>query len=378
MTDPILDKIKSIKESKESSGIPLYERIRKNLEDIILSGDIPDNYRLPADKELALLVGVNHATLVKSLNQLRNQGLLVRSRARGTFVKAPSEEKTSVPGDKNRLVAVIFDDVNPETFQSELFISLHDSLKENDLELLFLSSSGKKDIQFEQIEKILQQPNCCGCMVWSIMHEKQIRHLMSIKPVDFPLVFMDKCEPGLDCSFYDSSSGAKKLGQIILSKGHRKIVFVTHDKALKVENYSNRFLAFREAFVEKNIDPENVIMYSQDSEQPFDLDNLVEKCKGAMVVSSTPIVAVKLQQQLIDANYSIPEVFPLISFGPAIVGKSLKDANISEMRYYPAILGKNAVDILIARLNGDRGSWKRASTDAEFIERDSSRKVKRR
>jgi DNA-binding LacI/PurR family transcriptional regulator/biotin operon repressor len=376
MIDSVLEKFKSIKESKDSSGTPLYETMRKNLEEMILNGEIPDNYRLPSDKELASFIGVNHVTLVKSLNQLRNQGLIVRSRAKGTFIKAPEDGGEFSPGEKNKLVAVIFDDINPETFQSELFISLHDGLQENGLEMLFLSSSGKANIQFEQIKSILQKPNCCGCMVWSIMLERQVAQLMSIKPVDFPLVFMDKCESGIDCSYHDSVAGAKKLAQIIMRKKYYKIVFLSHSKFPKVKHCSNRFLALREAFAENDIDPENVIMYSPDDNKPFNLDHLIKVSSNAIVVSSRPAEALKLKQQLDNAGYSLPGLFPLISFGPAIVGKTLKDADISEMRYYPSILGKNAVNILVARLNGDRGGWKRASTDAEFIERTSSRKVK--
>lgn len=372
MSDSVLEKFKSLKYNEKSLNAPLYEQIRKDIENLIITGAVPDNYRLPADKNLASIIGVHHVTLVKALNQLRNQGLLARSRGCGTFVKAPKSEEVTVPGERNSLVAVIFDEVNPQTFQSELFIALHDGLQKNGLEILFLSSSQKHDIQFEQISGMLQKPNCCACLVWSIMSKQEVAKVMEMKPVDFPLVFMDKNDPGIDCSFYDCFAASKHLGQIILDKKYSKIVYVAGKSSFVMKKDSNRFLALREVFEENNVDPENVIPCPLDDKDEFNFDELIALSKDAVVITGSPTHAIWLQEQITDMGHSLPELFPLISFGPTVFGKSLEDVGISEMRYYPEALGKNAIDILMARLNGDRGSWKRVSCGATFIERGSS------
>jgi DNA-binding LacI/PurR family transcriptional regulator len=378
MNDKLTNRLKDIKSSGKDSSGPIYLRIRKELENMIISGELPDNYRLPSDMELASIIGVTHITLGKALNELRKQGLLQRNRSRGTFVKAPTTDQELIPGEKSKLVAVIFDDVNRTTFQSELFISLHDNLQKNGLEMLFLSSSGRDSIQFEQVKGILQKPNCCGCLLWSILETNQVRDLMKIKPVDFPLIFMDKHyeEVGHDCSIYDSTNAARSLGRLLLNRNYKKMVFLIREKNLKYNSPLNRYYGLREAFAEKNLDPDNVVLYRLDENKPFNLDEINSLVPNGVVIAAVAELAVKLKLQLEEENPHGANIFPLISFGPSSFGISLADRNISEMHFSPADLGKNSVDILLERLNGDHSGWKRATAKAVFVERASSMKVK--
>jgi DNA-binding LacI/PurR family transcriptional regulator len=378
MNDKLTNRLKDIKSSGKDSSGPIYLRIRKALEDMIISGELPDNYRLPSDMELASIIGVTHITLGKALNELRKQGLLQRNRSRGTFVKAPTTDQELIPGEKSKLVAVIFDDVNPRVFQSELFISLHDNLQKNGLEMLFLSSSGRDSIQFEQVKGILQKPNCCGCLLWSIMETSQVRKLMKIKPIDFPLIFMDKHyeEVGHDCSIYDNTNSARFLGRLLIKRNYKKLVFLIRERLMKFNSPLNRYYGLREAFAEKNLNPDNVILYRFDETKPFNLDEIISLSENGLVIGAVAEFSVKLKKQLEKEGHQIPNIFPLISFGPPNFTNSLLEEDISEMHFSPADLGKNSVDILLERLNGDHSGWKRATTKAVFIERASSMKVK--
>jgi DNA-binding LacI/PurR family transcriptional regulator len=92
-----------------------------------------------------------------------------------------------------------------------------------------------------------------------------------------------------------------------------------------------------------------------------------------MVVCATAESAIMLENHLNQNGYQVPDTFPLISFGPAFGPVSLKQKNISEMRFSPANLGKNTVNILMERLNGNRSAWKCARSNALFFERASSK-----
>src|SRR6266536_978177 len=69
-----------------SSPIPLSYQVANILQARIYSGANPPGSLLGTGKELAETFGVSHITIQKALQALRQEGLIDRHRARGTFV----------------------------------------------------------------------------------------------------------------------------------------------------------------------------------------------------------------------------------------------------------------------------------------------------
>jgi GntR family transcriptional regulator len=80
-----------------SSSMPLHARISQLMVDLIESGALAVGERLPAERELAELLGVSLAPVRQAILDVVNKGLLVRGRGRGTFVRGPGlDEKISI------------------------------------------------------------------------------------------------------------------------------------------------------------------------------------------------------------------------------------------------------------------------------------------
>jgi GntR family transcriptional regulator len=69
--------------------IPLYDRIQRNLADLIMDGRLTEGQALPSEHELADLYGVSRLTVRKAMDELVRQRWLVRKQGVGTFVTAP-------------------------------------------------------------------------------------------------------------------------------------------------------------------------------------------------------------------------------------------------------------------------------------------------
>jgi GntR family transcriptional regulator len=69
-----------------SSPIPLYYQIANVLQSRIFSGRYPPGARLGTEKTFAAEFGVSRITVQKALDELQKEGVIVRERARGTFV----------------------------------------------------------------------------------------------------------------------------------------------------------------------------------------------------------------------------------------------------------------------------------------------------
>jgi GntR family transcriptional regulator len=69
----------------------LYEQVAAEIRRAIADGEAKPGERLPASKDLAAVLGVNKNTLLRSLQILRDEGLLEFRRGRGITVTGTPE-----------------------------------------------------------------------------------------------------------------------------------------------------------------------------------------------------------------------------------------------------------------------------------------------
>lgn len=79
--------------SRLIAAAPLYLQIAEGLLDRIESGELAPGDRLPPERELSVMLGVNRLTLRRALRTLETQGLLTRRQGKGTYVAAPKIER---------------------------------------------------------------------------------------------------------------------------------------------------------------------------------------------------------------------------------------------------------------------------------------------
>lgn len=72
--------------------LPLYQRLREEMLAKIAAGEWTPGAPIPTEAELTKLYGVAVGTVRKAVDTLVNEGLLLRSQGRGTFVRRPNFE----------------------------------------------------------------------------------------------------------------------------------------------------------------------------------------------------------------------------------------------------------------------------------------------
>ncbi|MFL9812225.1 GntR family transcriptional regulator [Stutzerimonas sp. VN223-3] len=70
--------------------LPLYQRLREEMLAKIAAGEWTPGAPIPTEAELTRLYGVAIGTVRKAVDTLVNEGLLLRSQGRGTFVRRPN------------------------------------------------------------------------------------------------------------------------------------------------------------------------------------------------------------------------------------------------------------------------------------------------
>lgn len=85
----------------KNKAVPLYVQIAEQLRDYIKMGKWKEGDKIPTEFELCEIFNVSRITIRKAIDELVNEDLLRRERAKGTFVTSitePSENYTIVKG----------------------------------------------------------------------------------------------------------------------------------------------------------------------------------------------------------------------------------------------------------------------------------------
>lgn len=81
------------------SAVPVYRQISQRIRDLILSGRLPQGFRLPPERRLAEALGVNRTTVLAAYRELKADGLLGAHVGRGTEVVPPPATATAPAAD---------------------------------------------------------------------------------------------------------------------------------------------------------------------------------------------------------------------------------------------------------------------------------------
>ncbi len=67
--------------------VPVYQQLRNSFEDAIMSGLLRDGQQLPTEEEVCIVFGISHYIIRHAYDQLMEDGLIIRIKGKGSFVK---------------------------------------------------------------------------------------------------------------------------------------------------------------------------------------------------------------------------------------------------------------------------------------------------
>lgn len=90
-----------------SDSRPIYEKVKDSLRQLILSGALEADSRLPSVRELAMSLTINPNTIQRAYNELERAGFIYPVKGRGNFVspdlKVIEEKKREFEGRLKKL-----------------------------------------------------------------------------------------------------------------------------------------------------------------------------------------------------------------------------------------------------------------------------------
>lgn len=206
-----------------TDGAPLYQQIKAWIRATIAAGEFAPDEPFTTEKQLRERFGVSNATAVRALNDLVNEGLLVRKRARGTFVAEREPVQPAKAGGRGRNVAYIAAG-HGGAHQSSLMQGINAVCVELGYRLFVTDTSDGSDHERRAIEDAIE--NGADGVLWYPRDDAgETDALDELERHQIPVVFVDRYLPSspADAVLADNFAVGQLVTSELIKLGHQRM-----------------------------------------------------------------------------------------------------------------------------------------------------------
>lgn len=206
----------------------LYQQIRDAILRDIRSGVLREGDPVPSELELAQRFGVSRITSKKALDTLRQDGVVVRERGRGTFVAGGATSSPTLPQPSTpRRIGFVVPDMS-DTFGVRILNGIDDRARECGYQLVLRRTRGQEAEESRAIAEFVAT-GLDGLIVFPVHGEYYNPELLRHVLAGFPVVLVDRVLPGIPVSTVctDNVAAAHRLTSWLIERGHTYIGFVS-------------------------------------------------------------------------------------------------------------------------------------------------------
>jgi GntR family transcriptional regulator of arabinose operon len=226
---------------------PLYQQVKRELLAAIAAGEYAPGRPFVTQREICERFNVSHATAVRALNDLANEGYVVRRRGQGTFV-AERPPAAAAPSDKT--IACVLQNQGPHVGQ------ILTGIEEVCADLgyrLFLNHCENDPAREEKVLWNALEHQVSGIIVYPAEGSAVISPYAEARRRGVPLVMVDRYRPDLatDAVVADNMAVGRELTNALIEAGHRTIATLWDE--IDVTSIRDRLAGHVQALREHNI-----------------------------------------------------------------------------------------------------------------------------
>ena len=263
---------------------PMYQKIYKDLLNEILTGKYKVGDRLPSENELSESYGVSRITSKKSLEIMADRGYVMRQPGKGTFVlKVPNqaEEDTGDEYDNasqvaelqsKRIIGVIMDSFG-YTFGPDLIRGLEYECRRRGYLMMLRFSYGSMEVETQALNEMVAA-GASGIILMCAQGETYNSDILKLHLDNYPLVLVDRSMQGIPIPVVttDNLEASKELTEYLISKGHKKICFLSHS-SMQTTTVADRYNGYVSAMSANGLlTDESLLLSDLDTGLPVDDD----------------------------------------------------------------------------------------------------------
>ncbi|MFP4442966.1 MAG: LacI family DNA-binding transcriptional regulator [Spirochaetia bacterium] len=346
----------------------VYEKVRDKIRKEIMQYRNCDEEIWFWESKYADDLGVSRMTVRKAVEELVNEGLIIRVPGKGITIRKAKNNGMDL---SHRLAFLIKHDPYDDYF-SKTITGCIGCANENEYYYTIYNFDSFSD-QKTYIEKIIQ--NNIDGIILSVFPENEIEYLKLFEDLsnrNIPFILIDNVfDDAVDRFPYvvsDDVAGGYTAAKYLIEHGHKKIAFF-YDR-LDVHSIKLRYQGYRKALEENGIKFKDYFLFN--SEEPNLAERLfflVEKQGITAATTYSDKCISKIYHELIALGYKIPEDMSLVGYGNLLISRVL-ETPLTTIEVPVFEIGKTACEILIRYLEGD-GQLSNKIFDIKLLERNS-------
>ncbi len=356
-----------------NSPIPQYFQLQRWLIEQIEQGVFKPNDRIPTEAELVQLTGLARATIRQAIQNLVNEGFLIRKRKLGTFVLNMITQTK-----KKTIVGILIPDIR-SGYAPELARGAEDEAAQNKLSLILCNTDDLHLKAEFHAERLIE--NSVSGVIYvptasSDENNQKIIKKFTLKNI--PTVLADRIIPGLNIDYVTTNNfdGGFEITNYLIQKGHKKIAIVYSD-LFSTERL--RFEGYKKAFVDNNVSIDNSIIIAHSG--PF-IDQKFMKYADMLLRQRKKITAIFAGHDRIALVFyyvaqklgiSIPEDISIVGYDDL----DFTTVSLTTMHQPIYEMGKESMRLILSRLNSNVQKPSKIVLKSYLVERSSVRSIEK-
>ncbi len=229
--------------------IPLYKKILNYYKNMILSGEMKPDTRLPSENVILQDFKVSRITVSRALKELELSGLIYRIKGSGSYVADRNHQLSKSTGPD--FISLILP--NKGDFSTEILKGIEEQARENGYFVTFHNSSESAALEKELVLEIMSKGSR-GFIIYTIDPKLNMDLYSKLMISGFPFVLLDRKIAGLETSLVrvDNEKATYDLTSHLFKQGHTRIVFISN-AINDISSEGERYRGFCKAHIDHGI-----------------------------------------------------------------------------------------------------------------------------
>lgn len=350
----------------------IYIEIKEYLLRLIKENRSTPGYMLPSENQLAVKFATTRITAKRALNELQQEGYILRKHGKGSFInQAATEGALSQTGEFICLMLPNIDSI----FISRIVKGVRETCLQFGYTPLIVN---EPNLQSDLIAEIMKR-DIKGIIVFPNSKTNYNKDLLALSFKNFPMIFIDRYMSGLEVSSVSSNhEEAGRLAVRILSeRGCKNIGFIT-SPAPYTSSAQERIFGYERQHIENQMLIRNDYILEV-SKQDEDIDEKLVRYFQKHpeidgLLSYGDIIGIHVYKALRECKIRVPQQMKVIFLDDEYANYSdILPFSPSCIIQQSREIGRQAASLLIKYMKGQIKHDEKIQLDYQFIERESTK-----
>lgn len=355
----------------------LYLQLITHFRVRILDGNLPPGSRLPTELELAEEYNISRGTVRQAMTALVNEGLLERIQGRGTFVRTTPllSKRDRITLSTSKRIGLLLSYPGSE-LDLDILRGVEYAAKSRGYQVTFAYTEESAEQQTSDINR-LRADGVSGLIIYPLSNITYSEAIWNLESHGVPFVLIDRYLPGLDADYVisDNFSGGFRATEHLIILGYSRISFCySYTGTLVTTSVRDRFEGYRKALEEYGLPFDESLIFEhprlpKGSPDPY-VEFLRRSDRPEAILTSVDNEAASLMKAAQQVGLRIPDDLALVGYDNLRFTVH-SNPPLTTVAQSCREMGAQAVDLIIKRIDGQRGPKRHIELPVNLVIRES-------